>query len=248
MGFLASGATDRGRKRESNQDAIHLCPERNFFIVADGMGGHRGGGTASRMAVEATVRRLEQGSLDDPALLWREAVQAAHRSIQKKAQEDEDLAGMGTTLNGLLFKGSTLYLSNVGDSRCYLVNRGKLYQLSKDHSLVQEKLNYDIYSREAAYQDPQKHLLTRTVGFVGSECEVDVWAYEVSKHDVFLNCSDGLHGKVSDPDILHLVNTHLPSPGDSTQEDLDRCVRSLVDQANANGGDDNISLIMVVAV
>ena len=154
---------------------------------------------------------------------------------------------MGTTVNAILFRGPHAYLANVGDSRSYLVNNKKLFQLSKDHSLVQEKLNLGIYDREQAAADPQKNVLVRTVGF-DSDVEVDVFTYKVCRQDIFLSCSDGLHGKVSDEDILHIINSNIPQPEMATKEIVGRAVEQLIAQANANGGNDNISVIIVVAV
>ena len=97
-----------------------------------------------------------------------------------------------------------------------------------------------------AAADPQKNVLVRTVGFE-DEADIDAFTYKVSRNDIFLSCSDGLHGKVSDPDIIYIVNQYIPDPSKCTQEALDACVKNLIDQANANGGNDNISVILVVA-
>ena len=109
-----------------------------------------------------------------------------------------------------------------------------IYQLTRDHSLVQEKLNYGIYNREQAAMDPQKNVLVRTVGFE-EEVDVDVFTYKVVKNDIFLCCSDGLHGKVSDEDIIYIFNKYMP------------IVKTLIDLANENGGQDNITAIIVIA-
>ena len=249
MSIIASGLTDIGRKRNKNQDAIYVDTERHYFVVADGMGGHQGGEMASQMAVqyatEFVQKNLKKNS--NPEQLSRKAILFAHEKIYRLSQENDDFKGMGTTFNGLLFQKSKLYISNVGDSRCYLIHRGEIYQCTKDHSLIQEKMNLGIQTREQAAKDEQKHILVKTVGF-NAGVEVDIYSYQVSRHDIFLSCSDGLYGKVSDPDILYIIKSHITDPKNITQDNLDRCTKSLIDQANANGGNDNISVILVAAL
>ncbi len=247
MAVLSSGASDIGMKRSTNQDSICLYPSRNFFAVADGMGGHNGGDIASQMTVKLLPDFIEENlpKLDIPTLL-SESIKYVNNSIYKHGQANQDLKGMGTTLTAIMFNGNEMNIANVGDSRTYLINRGNLYQVSRDHSLVQEKLNIGLYDREQAKADPQKNVLIRTVGFE-PEVEVDTYKYKIQKNDIFLLCSDGLHGKVSDEDIIHLVNKFIPEPMNAKQQQLDDLVSELIKQANANGGQDNISVIIALA-
>lgn len=247
MGLIAAGKTNIGMKRKTNQDSIYLGHERNLFVVADGMGGHNGGDIASKMAVDHIPEYIYEHWEDDPIETFRSSVQYANSKIKQHGEANEQLVGMGTTVNGILFRGPNAYLANVGDSRCYLIHNHKLFQLSKDHSLVQEKLNLGIYDRVHAANDPQKNVLVRTVGFE-ADVEVDVFTYKVCRQDIFLSCSDGLHGKVSDPDILHIINSNIPNPEMATKEVVERTVDQLIAQANANGGNDNISVVIVVAI
>lgn len=247
MGLIAAGKTNIGMKRKTNQDAIYLGHERNLFVVADGMGGHNGGDIASKMAVDHIPEYVYEHWEEDPIETFRSSVQYANSKIKQHGEANEQLVGMGTTVNGILFRGPNAYLANVGDSRSYLIHNHKLFQLSKDHSLVQEKLNLGIYDREQAANDPQKNVLVRTVGFE-PDVEVDVFTYKVCRQDIFLSCSDGLHGKVSDPDILHIINSNIPNPEMATKEIVERTVDQLIAQANANGGNDNISVVIVVAI
>ncbi|MBH48168.1 MAG: serine/threonine protein phosphatase [Halobacteriovorax sp.] len=247
MGLVAAGKTDIGMKRKTNQDSIYLGHERHLFVVADGMGGHNGGDIASKMAVESIPSYMYDHWEEDPVKAFKSSVQHANQVIKQHGEQDEKLVGMGTTVNGILFRGPNAYLANVGDSRSYLVNNKKLFQLSKDHSLVQEKLNLGIYDRVQAAADPQKNVLVRTVGFE-SDVEVDVFSYKVCRQDIFLSCSDGLHGKVSDQDILHIINSNITQPEMATKEIVQRTVEQLIAQANANGGNDNISVILIVAI
>jgi protein phosphatase len=246
MGLIAAGLTDIGMKRKTNQDAIYVNTDKHLFVVADGMGGHNGGDIASQMAVEVLPKFILQNYDKDPAKVQKAAVLHANRSIKKHGEQNEDLVGMGTTLVSQLFRGPYLYLANVGDSRSYLFNNKRLYQLTSDHSLVQEKLNLGFYTREQASDDPQKNVLVRTVGFE-DEVEVDVFTYKVHRNDIFLSCSDGLHGKVSDPDLCYIINHFIPDPSKATQETVNKCCQYMIELANKNGGQDNISVVIVVA-
>jgi serine/threonine protein phosphatase PrpC len=251
MGIIAAGATDIGRKRKSNQDSIYLNKERHLYVVADGMGGHQGGDIASQMAVkivpEFLLPKLQPNlAPEDAQNLTKEAVLAANKAIYDYSQKDEKLRGMGTTVVYLLFDGPHLHILNVGDSRAYLFHQKKLYQLSNDHSLVQEKVNMGLYTRAEAAQDKMKNVLVRTVGFE-PQIEVDHFSFKVHKHDLFLICSDGLHGRVSDHDIMHIVNRNIPDPTQVSEAQIQKTVKDLIDQANANGGQDNISVILTWA-
>lgn len=246
MGLLSSGLTDIGKKRKINQDSIYLNPEKNLFIVADGMGGHKGGEIASSMAIQYIPERMFSDLDEDPIIASKKAIKNANAKIKEESDKNEDARGMGTTVVQLFFKGSKLYVGNLGDSRAYLVNKGKLYQLSKDHSLVQEKVNVGLFTREQALNDPNKNVLSRTCGFK-DDIEVDVFTYKVKKNDLFFICSDGLSGFVSDHDVVTIINKFLPEPGKSTQDELDKTLSILIKQANINGGADNISVIAVIA-
>jgi serine/threonine protein phosphatase PrpC len=245
LSIIYCGHTDIGMKRKTNQDSICLSPENNFFAVADGMGGHNGGDIASQMSVKLLPEFLvENKNLPTPERVGQ-AIKTVNRSIYDHAAENPELKGMGTTITSIAIEGGELHLGNVGDSRTYLISRQKLYQLSKDHSLVQEKLNVGIYDREQAKNDPQKNVLIRTVGYE-QDVDVDLYKYKIQYNDLFLLCSDGLSGKVHDQDIIQIVNTNIPDPLQATKDDLDRTAKQLIDQANANGGQDNISVILVL--
>lgn len=247
MTIISSGATDIGRKRKTNQDSICLYPKRHFFAVADGMGGHNGGDIASQMAAKLLPEYIEN-NFEDQELgkLLSQSILHVNQSIFERGAQSEELKGMGTTISAVLFEGAHINIANVGDSRTYMISKKKIYQMTRDHSLVQEKLNMGLYDREGAKADPQKNVLIRTVGFE-PEIQVDLYHYKVSRNDLFLICSDGLHGKVSDEDILFIINKHIPEPALATQAALDSTVAELIAQANANGGQDNISVILALA-
>lgn len=246
MGILSAGASDIGRKRKTNQDSICLDHKHHFFAVADGMGGHNGGDIASQLAVKVMPEFLVQNLSKEPQVLMKTMIQEVNRSILHKAEEQPELHGMGTTLSAIYFHGQTLVIGNVGDSRVYMINNHHIYQMTRDHSFVQEKLNMGIYTREEAVKDPQKNVLVRSVGFE-ADINVDVFNYRICKNDIFMICSDGLHGKVSDGDILHIIQQNINDPATCTMEDVEGAVKQLIQQANDNGGQDNISVIVAVA-
>lgn len=247
MSLIAAGACDIGRVRRTNQDAIYLNVDKRLFIVADGMGGHNGGDIASAMAVKYIPEYFLENKNLEPLAVCKKSVLFANKKIKLMGEDNPLLKGMGTTVSSCFFFDKYAYITNVGDSRTYLVNNNRLYQMTRDHSLVQEKLNMGIYTREQAKEDPQKNILIRTVGFE-DPVDVDVYTYNVSKNDIFLSCSDGLYGKVSDQDIIYLINKYIPDPSKATFESLNKTVQTLVELANANGGNDNISVILVAAL
>ena len=246
MGILCAGASDIGRKRKTNQDSICVDHVNHFYAVADGMGGHNGGDIASQLSVKVMPEFYQKNSTLEPQLLMKNMIQEINRAILQKAEEQPELHGMGTTVSAMYFHGQALIIGNVGDSRVYMVNNDNIFQMTRDHSFVQEKLNLGIYTRDEAVKDPQKNVLVRSVGFE-NEINVDVFNYRICKNDIFMICSDGLHGKVSDGDILHIVQKNIADPSACSLEDVKNAVDELIQQANDNGGQDNISVILAVA-
>lgn len=247
MAIIHAGGTDIGRKRKTNQDSICMDSEHLFFAVADGMGGHNGGDIASQTTVALMPPFIRKHKSEvEPRELMARCIQHVNQQIYFKSEEQPDLKGMGTTVAAIMFQGNKLLIGNVGDSRVYMIHDGQVYQMTRDHSFVQEKLNMGLYSREEAALDKQKNVLVRSVGFE-PEVLVDVFSYQICKNDLFLICSDGLHGKVSDGDILYIVQKNIPHPAKATAADLQRAVQDLIHQANENGGQDNISVILSMA-
>lgn len=246
MGIIFAGATNIGQKRKSNQDAICLDSAQMLYAVADGMGGHNGGDIASKITVDTLPAFIEKNNHLKPEECLEKSIHQVNDEIYKKSLEIPELKGMGTTITSIYFKENKVYVGNVGDSRTYLINNSKLYQLSRDHSLVQEKLNMGIYDRLSASRDPQKNVLVRTVGFE-KNITVDVFNYSISNNDLFLLCSDGLYGMVSERDMMHLVQQIVPDVNIATEEALEELVSELIKLANQNGGTDNVSVIVAMA-
>lgn len=247
----ARGITDVGQRRDHNEDAFLMDEELGLFVVADGMGGHAGGGTASRLAVEtiqAAVRHAKEaepgsfgtadGSVEESPLpdVLREAVEEACAVIYRTAQGDPELAGMGTTVTAALVDGQVAYVAHVGDSRCYLLRAGRIYQVSEDHSLVNEQLKAGAISPDEAKHSRFKNIITRSVGFE-QQVQVDLMGLELEAGDAIVICCDGLSNLVDDPEILHIVE----------ESTIDLAPGRLVALANDRGGDDNITVIVIRA-
>lgn len=241
----AAGFSHVGMKRKQNQDSFLLVPELDLFIVADGMGGHKGGEIASKLAVDTIaehfrnmVKAIGKGKGDPQENLY-EALTFANAAINSKADTDATLQGMGTTCTTFHFCGGKLYIGQVGDSRGYLVHPNRIWQITRDHSLVQEKLRAGMITREQLKTDKMKNVITRSVGFE-QEVDVDVYQLEPKKGDVFVACSDGLSGMVDDIMIRDIVSKHA-CQGD----ELQTAAIKLIEEANTNGGEDNVTAIVV---
>ena len=224
---LAS-ASDVGRVRSDNQDRDLLAPP--LIAVADGMGGHRGGGTAAGMAVDA-LRGV--GTTTDPTALLA-ALQEANRAIARAAMDDPDLTGMGTTATAALLEEGILYLVHVGDSRAYLIREGRIIQVTQDHSVVAEMVRRGTLSADDAESHPARHVITRALG-IDADIDIDALRVDLEPDDVVLLCTDGLSGPVEDDEILAVVDAA------ATLEDA---ADQLVRRANAAGGPDNVTVVL----
>ena len=226
--------SDVGRRRASNQDAFGgLVAESGarLLVVAAGMGGHAGGETASRVAVE-TVEAFVGRSAGDPAWLLQAALEAANHRVHAEAQSDPSLAGMGTTGVALLFPSNGgAWVAHVGDSRAYRLRDGRLEQLTPDHSLVAELERRGMITAEEARVHPRRNEVLRCIG-LDPEVDVDVAAVDVQPGDQYLLCSDGLCGVLGDGEIAAELLRTTPEVA----------ARRLVDAANERGGPDNITV------
>jgi protein phosphatase len=265
MKIEVGAATHVGMKRSQNQDSFAVDADIGVFLIADGMGGHRGGETASLLAVQTIVGQIRasragtatggsrQGAPnvdDEPRKLITDAVQAANYTIHERASREPELQGMGTT-STLLYVESPrqagskprAWIGHVGDSRCYLLKGREIWQLTRDHSLVQEKLRAGLITRAELKTDRMKNVITRSVGF---EKVVDVEIYElppIEAGDTFVICSDGLSGMIDDPAILSTVIAGSLS----IEAPLQKAAEALIMAANQAGGEDNVTAIVVRA-
>jgi PPM family protein phosphatase len=231
MRIEVGSALDIGRVREKNDDSILVDPP--LYIVADGMGGHRGGDIASRLALETIGELAASGRGTLP-----EQVRSANRAVWDRSVEDERLAGMGTTLTAALVDGASASIAHVGDSRAYLLREGTLRQLTTDHTLVARMVKSGEISEAEADVHPHKNVLTRALG-TDEDVEVDEDTVALLDGDQLLLCSDGLTGMVTEDQIQAILeNSEQP------QQAADRLVKA----ANRAGGIDNISVVVLAAV
>lgn len=237
------GGTDVGLVRSSNQDSFLVDDKSGLYIVADGMGGHAGGEIASKVAIEEVQAYLanhmntkSKENFQNVSEICQHLVKAvnfASSRIYEKALEDPTLKGMGTTVTLAQFIGDSAFVAHVGDSRLYLIRSGFLYQITYDHSLVNEQVRAGIITEEEAKIHHLKNVITRSVGYQEEE-DVDTTTFETMDKDLILLCSDGLHGKVSDREISNIVKDNKLSS-----------VQELINIANERGGEDNITAIVI---
>jgi PPM family protein phosphatase len=223
-------ATDTGRQRSANEDSVFV--RAPLFVIADGMGGAQAGEVASKTSVESFGGELPEGP---PERILKQTIEGANRTIHRRAREDSNLAGMGTTTTAAILdeRAEEVAIGHVGDSRAYRLRRGKLERLTRDHSLVEEMRRKGQLTEAQAEDHPQRSIITRALG-PEPEVEVDLQTVPAQAGDVFLICSDGLTTMLDDDHIGLLLAraTSMPS-----------AVRALIDEANRAGGRDNISVI-----
>lgn len=224
--------TDVGRVRELNEDACFAGD--HVFAVADGLGGHRAGEVASDLAL-GSVRALDQTEARAAAKGVADAVRKGNRAVHDRAEADDALRGMGTTMTAVVISGNTAFIAHVGDSRCYLIRGGQITQLSRDHTLVARMVSEGRLTPEQAEAHPQRSVLTRALG-ADRDVDVDESRITLVDGDRLLLCSDGLTGMLGDDEIRDFAT------GGS---DLDEICRRLVDAANERGGQDNITVVLV---
>lgn len=243
------GTTDPGMIRPNNEDRISTTPELGLAIVADGMGGHQAGEVASGMAVDVVTRHLidvfsrdtpdDEEVADQSSVELRavgEAIALANTAIFELAQSSPNCSGMGTTVVVTLFHEDKVCIGHVGDSRLYRYRNDKLELITEDHSLVQELVTRGLITPEEARNSVNKNLVTRALG-IEPTVESQLTEQTLQDQDIYLLCSDGLNDVLPDDITAQLLKDH----GDDLQAAADR----LVAQANARGGPDNVSVVLV---
>ena len=238
-------AVDAGRARSNNEDSVALDDEVALAVLADGMGGYNAGEVASNMATSfirtELGRWLREASAQASDAEVRRAmdicVDNANRAIFNAANSNPQYAGMGTTLVVALFRDQRLLVGHVGDSRCYRLRGGRLQQITRDHSLLQEQIDAGLITPEQAAFSANKNLVTRAVG-VEDTVLLETHQHDVQGGDLYLLCSDGLSDMLDDASIGQLLQAY---------DSLDETGRALIDAANDAGGKDNISIILVRA-
>ena len=244
-----AGETNVGMKREHNEDSYYLPKSERLAIVADGMGGHASGEVASRLAVETIVSFFEDTGHDRP-LTWpfkidhgqkREidrlvtSIKLANLKIHEEAQRNPACRGMGTTLVSTMFTEDALIVGHVGDSRVYRLREGLFDQLTEDHSLLNDYIKMKNLSAEEIAAFPHKNVIVRALG-MKSTVQVDVIVEQPRLGDVYVLCSDGLSGMVTDTEIAEVV---------ANERDLNKVCDRLIAMANSNGGLDNVTVVAI---
>jgi protein phosphatase len=248
MRIEVAGNTHVGMKRNHNEDNFLLLPEESLFCVADGMGGHSSGEIASKIAVDELAEFFKLTARDtdatwpykmDKARNYDEnrlatGVKLANMRIFEKASAEQKYKGMGTTIVTVYFTSSQVYVGHVGDSRVYFQRAGVLKQITEDHSLLNDYLKAKKLTPEEIESFPHKNVIVRALGMKDT-VQVDVGRVEPQEGDIFMLCSDGLSGMVSDPSIQDIL---------SKATVLDLACSQLIDMANAAGGNDNVTCIL----
>lgn len=254
MKIVAAGLSDVGQQREHNEDSFCILPEYDLFIVADGMGGHRAGDVASKMATHTIASFFQATAKEDatwpfhfdPHLSVEEnrlitGIKVANKRIFEASTRYREVHGMGTTVVGALFspERGRMYVAHVGDSRAYRVRADEITQLTRDHSLLNDYLLVMPDMTQEQRDELPKNVITRALGMQDSVV-VDLVPEQPHVDDVYVLCSDGLSGMMGDPDILELVR--------QAEGDIDVASKALIDLANKNGGEDNITVVLLKVV
>ena len=231
-GILSAFSTDVGKVRANNQDAPIVSEKLRLYGVADGMGGHKGGEVASTSARDDLLRELEGKTPSVAALSG--AIEEVNRQIYHQQEHDDALTGMGTTLSVLWMSDNFVYIGHVGDSRVYLLRDGEFRQMTLDHSLVEQLVREGVLTEEEAQNHPMRNIITRAIG-TDESVEVDVVVEERRKGDLWLACSDGLHGLVDDRQMRDALRQYAP------EKAADVLLKAALDA----GGRDNVTLVIV---
>ncbi|MDJ0765234.1 MAG: Stp1/IreP family PP2C-type Ser/Thr phosphatase [Myxococcota bacterium] len=239
-------------KRSHNEDTFSLFEEENLFIVCDGMGGHASGEVASQMAVQ-TLKTFFKDTREDPEMTWPykmdrsrryqenrliTGIKLANLRIHEAAKRDSNYHGMGTTLVSAFFVDDGVYLTHVGDSRIYRIRESKIEQITEDHSLLNDYIKMKKLTADEIQNFPHKNVIVRALGMKES-VKVDSFFEVPHSGDVYLLCTDGLSGEVSDSEILEVFQANT--------QDLQAACHALIEAANRNGGHDNSSVVLVRA-
>lgn len=244
--MYAIGKVDIGKKRTRNEDSIFVSNTSvgilpNLLIVADGMGGHKAGEVASRLAINSfcdyvkSHEEIEVRTREDITILLKLGIRHANQVIFEKSQTDESYAGMGTTLTVATVIEDIVYLAHVGDTRLYLINDRSIFQATTDHSLVQEMLDQGFIAENEIHAHPQRHIITRAVGTY-AKVKVDTLIYDLSKVKYILLCSDGLTSMLTNEEMHTII--------EAQEGNLEQMVNKLIEAANAKGGVDNIAVVI----
>jgi len=253
MHFAYYGTSDKGRVRTQNEDSYLCNPSQRLFLLADGIGGKAGGEVASKMAITNIEEFVIQSRSED--ITWPipyrtelspeqnrllAAAHAANNKILGYGNQNPSMKGMGTTLLGCIIEGNLLAIINIGDSRLYRIRDNHIQQITRDHTVARVMEGMGLLTKQQAFANPQKHLLTSALGIEPlANIQVDIVPAEIQAKDVFLLCSDGLYDMLSDEELLEAINS-------ATASTLKKKSNTLIERANRAGGKDNLTVISVL--
>ncbi len=230
---LVAGETNVGMKRTHNEDAFEVIDEERLYLVADGMGGHASGEVASKMAIDTLRYKMDKSrGYEENRLIT--GIKLANLRIHESAAREPRLRGMGTTLVSILVIDEGVLIAHVGDSRVYRIRDGKMEQLTDDHSLLNDYIKMKRLTEEEIANFPHKNVIVRALG-MKETVKVDTRLDHPQPGDLYVLCSDGLCGPVSDEEILEIA---------SSTNDLKQAASRLIERANQNGGPDNITAVL----
>jgi len=250
MRAIAAGLSDVGLQREHNEDSFVVMEEYDLFVVADGMGGHRAGDVASRLATETISEFFRTTANEDVTWPFHfdtnlseeenrllTGIRVANRQIFERSTRSREYHGMGTTVVGAMFspKKQRMYIGHVGDSRCYRIRDGQIRLMTRDHSLINDYLLAMPDLTDEQKSELPKNVITRALG-MQDQVVVDLQHDDPRPGDTYVLCSDGLSGMVSDGDIQFIVT--------GAEDVRDACAR-LIARANERGGEDNITAVLI---
>jgi protein phosphatase len=250
MRAIAAGLSDVGLQREHNEDSFLVLNEYDLYVVADGMGGHRAGDVASRIATETISEFFKSTANDDVTWPFHfdtnlseeenrllTGIRVANRQIFERSTRSREFHGMGTTVVGAMFspRKQRMYIGHVGDSRCYRVRDGQIQQLTRDHSLINDYLVAMPELTEAQRSELPKNVITRALG-MQDQVVVDLQHDDPHAGDVYILCSDGLSGMMSDEEIQDIV---------TSSAEIRTACKKLIERANQQGGEDNITAVLI---
>ena len=237
VGYL----TDRGNRRTKNEDSAMIMPDKRFFMLADGVGGNKAGEIASKTALDALRDYILDNDIpeaygkDEMFLYFEDAVNYVNEVVSELSREVPEYEGMATTLVFLYIGKESIYISNIGDSRVYLINEGQIYQITEDHTYVNDLIKMGVLTAEEARSHSKKNVITRAIGedaYSGPDC----FSIKYVKDDKILMCTDGLYSELRNEELLNEM---------MSASNMDACARALVNKAKVHGGNDNISVICI---
>ncbi|HHW61049.1 MAG TPA: Stp1/IreP family PP2C-type Ser/Thr phosphatase [Syntrophomonadaceae bacterium] len=230
------GLTDIGLKRKRNEDGYLIDNNKNLFVVCDGMGGHKGGNVASKLALDVIHASFAPEQPEKIPEALSNSIQAANEAIWERSHKDINLHDMGTTVTAAVCYGNQLFVAHVGDSSLYLIRNHSIRKVTVDHTIAQQMLNNGLIQEKDKRNNPYNHILTRALG-ADRPVFIDFYSEKIQEKDCIILCTDGLTDLVDDQEILQTI---------TNEQNIEAAARALIDTALKKGGHDNITVILLL--